>query len=323
MTTLTRRRFLGLGAAAVAGAAALRLVPLAAPQARANARTMAGRPILFSPGLGGPFLTVDPDTGATGSLGNAGVEPAWAPARGGYVYASWDDAPEGIYLVGPGEEGRGTRLVDGKEYLQPLLSPDGNQLTWLNRDTTLIRLGRELVPDPLTGINVIGILGNPGYAPGGGTQDSFGPGWAPDGRTFLWSGEGGLFTSPVGPEFPNPQTLRMHGTDSRWAMPRWSPDGRTILFMYRMHDRWELASVRPDGQGFRLLTNTLPLRPTFTKISPAWSPDGSRIAYLSNNPGRGETFYLWMANADGSGQRQVSDVPVHADYIFTRLVSWA
>jgi hypothetical protein len=56
--------------------------------------------------------------------------------------------------------------------------------------------------------------------------------------------------------------------------------------------------VGPDGSGERRLTWT-----PQTEQSPAWSPDGSRIAYESDSGGR---FRIWVMNVDGSGQTQIS-----------------
>jgi TolB protein len=39
---------------------------------------------------------------------------------------------------------------------------------------------------------------------------------------------------------------------------------------------------------------------------PAWSPDGARIAFVSNRDGNRE---IYMMNADGSGQTRLTDNP--------------
>ena len=56
--------------------------------------------------------------------------------------------------------------------------------------------------------------------------------------------------------------------------------------------------MQADGSGqVRLTTNDA------DDVSPVWSPDGSRIAFVSRLYGPGEIFVM---NADGTGQRRLT-----------------
>jgi TolB protein len=70
----------------------------------------------------------------------------------------------------------------------------------------------------------------------------------------------------------------------------------------------QIFSARPDGSGLRKLTN---VPADNTAASPAWSPDGRRIAFQSNVGG---AFQLWVMNADGSRQTQLLSDPGYAHY---------
>jgi TolB protein len=86
--------------------------------------------------------------------------------------------------------------------------------------------------------------------------------------------------------------------------PSWSPDGRWIAYRHESGGgdaSAEIYVMRADGSRKRNLT-----RRAGQDYSPAWSPDGRRIAFASVRAGMAPT--LWVMNADGSGQRQVSRI---------------
>ena len=68
---------------------------------------------------------------------------------------------------------------------------------------------------------------------------------------------------------------------------------------------FEVCVVNTDGTGLRRLAADA--------RGPAWSPDGTRIAYTSFSRGG-----VWVMNADGSGKRRVTPAPGGAEW-----VSWS
>ncbi len=67
-------------------------------------------------------------------------------------------------------------------------------------------------------------------------------------------------------------------------------------------ERGEIYTIRPDGAGLALITRT-----RSGNGSPAWSPDGSRIAFASHRGPPGEEIYVM--NADGSDQTRLTSFP--------------
>ena len=60
--------------------------------------------------------------------------------------------------------------------------------------------------------------------------------------------------------------------------------------------------VRADGSGHRPLTTG-----KFTDNSPRWSPDGSRIAYMSNRDGMPQIYMHWMASGQTAAITNLTD----------------
>ena len=57
--------------------------------------------------------------------------------------------------------------------------------------------------------------------------------------------------------------------------------------------------MNADGTGQTRITNN-----TASDVQPAWSPDGTKIAFASNRDGN---FEIYTMNADGTGQTRLTN----------------
>ncbi len=96
-----------------------------------------------------------------------------------------------------------------------------------------------------------------------------------------------------------------------------SPDGRRLVFTSLKDGDLDIYTMNVDGTGVRRLTTT----PGYDG-GPWWSPDGTQIAYRAWHPAdtalvtyrallaerlvRPNRMELWVMNADGSNQRQIT-----------------
>ena len=202
----------------------------------------------------------------------------------------------------------------------------------INKDERKARLCWTVPPDPHWDLRVISLNDGRFEDVDGGTY-AFRPAWDPiqPWRVVSDGGRGLLASDIVNPAMGY-TLLTEQVTD---GSPVFSPDGRFIAFSASAqvsggaHDIYRLNR---DGSGRVRLTQT-PLwvsvqpddAPQWNNVSPAWSPDGTQIAFLTDRTGRWE---LWLMNADGSNPRPMFAEDVNAQLDFTynfvdeRMLSW-
>ena len=88
---------------------------------------------------------------------------------------------------------------------------------------------------------------------------------------------------------------------------RLNAQGETLVFAQKTDgssdESTEIFTIDVDSQNLRRLTDN-----GYWDVYPAWSPDGTRIAFLSQ---RESDFDIYMMNADGSGEQLFYDSGLH------------
>jgi TolB protein len=227
--------------------------------------------------------------------------PQWLPDGQRIVYGS---RRNGVYQICVAyRDGRTpVQLTFGHENLLPWFpSPDGRRILYVSgqKDADLFR--RDLKTGVETPVNR-------------GTLMELSPTFAPDGQTVAFQQTDStenlalstlLATSNGTDEAP----LRL-ATEA--SDPRWSPQTERVAFLRQAERLWSLWTVRSDGADQQIVVKENVV-PSGYNIMPfnwaqqqnySWSPDGSRLAYISAQSG---ALNVWTIGGDGQGGTMVSD----------------
>jgi len=135
------------------------------------------------------------------------------------------------------------------------------------------------------------------------------PTWSPDGADIIFVsnrghiyGTGGFWRMNAE---PGAEAREIHCEETAWkARPDFSPDGKRIVYASYLGQQWHQLWVMPavGGDPFPLSYGD------FDNVDPRWSPDGTKIAFISNRDGNTS---LQMQEIPGGAQKQIIPTRKH------------
>ena len=203
-----------------------------------------------------------------------------------------------VFAIDPDGSGLTDLSQDGLDDVDPALSPDHLKVAYAS--------SRDLSP----GILVVNVDGTGLTRLTSALEPEASPVWSPDGSRIAFIRS--LSLRVVNADGTGELDLQT-GQQDRLRPASWSPDGRLIA-INAGSDVWhqDIWTVHADGTGSTNLTSSLA-----PELEPVWSPDGTRLAFTRRTVVNRDLglYYddVWLMNADGSGQRQLT----HTQYSST------
>jgi TolB protein len=249
-------------------------------------------------------------THATGAYDH---QPDVAPDGNSVVFTRYDGKAFELWRHDFGT-GRDHPLTsNGDVNLEPRISPDGRQLVFVSTAGTghfNLKIA-DLSPAGLANERYL-------VAPRESRIDRYyysthdhaiNPSWTPDGKRVLFVsnaevpwGTGRICS--IAAEGGQPECLNKHQLETSWAArPEVAPDGKRILFSNYHGGQWhQLWLTTTDDAA------PLPLSyGEFDRRNARWSPDGNRIAYISNEDGNAS---LWVQEVIGGARTPVKPLDI-------------
>lgn len=138
----------------------------------------------------------------------------------------------------------------------------------------------------------------------GGAPWDFEPAWSPDGKSvaftrgFAQGDSGDIYVIDLASRTLR-RVLHNPGYDHQVG---WSPDGSHLVFERDSATTTFIIAIQPDGSHLTRLTNGRSF-----DDGPAYSPDGTKIAFGSDRGGD-DLGDIWVMNADGSQKKRLANM---------------
>lgn len=221
---------------------------------------------------------------------------------GKIAFARSDQSTRGISVINANGTGELNITNNSTSDELPAWSPDGSKLAFTRGDGG----------DHNSDIFVMNGDGTGTTRITNGPLENVIPGWSPDATQLTFtSGDcsgAGLAPDVYVMDATGANRRRLTNNLVVDGFSDWSPGGSTIAFVRgssgncdTAEEQADIFAMNPDGSNQRVLANN-----SDGESRPAYSPDGSKIAYFRGSASSNLSTALFVMNADGTAQTKIS-----------------
>ncbi len=242
-------------------------------------------------------------------------QPDWSPNSQWVVFARYDHDAVELWSLDL-RDGKTRQMTSGGAVnVEPRFSPDGKRLAFVSTsykghfhifvgrfEDGLLSDVRQLTPENVSTL--------PRYYYSK-VDHEISPVWTRDGSEILFvsnrghiHGTGGFWKIKAE---PGAEAHEIHYEETNWkARLDFSPDGKRMVYASYLGQSWHQLWLMPAAGG-----DAFPISyGAYDNVNPRWSPDGSKIAFISNRNGNTS---LWMQTIPGGEQTEV--IPTQRKYL--------
>jgi TolB protein len=235
-------------------------------------------------------------------------QPDVSPDGRWVVYTSYANDAVELWVLDLQEKKSHQLTAAGAVNLEPRFSPDGQRIVFVSTSynkhfhifTADFRAGRISNIQRLTG-EARSDLPRYYYS---AIDHEISPAWSADGSEILFVsnrnhiyGTGGFWRMKAQ---PGAEAHEIHYEETTWkARPDFSPDGKRNVYASYLGRQWHQLWLMPAAGGDALQISY----GDFDNINPRWSPDGKKIAFVSNRDGNTS---LWTQEIPGAAQTRIA-----------------
>jgi TolB protein len=234
-------------------------------------------------------------------------QPDWSADGRWVAFARYDRDAVELWLLDLRDGSTRPLTSGGAVNLEPRFSPDGKRLAFVSTSykghfhifAGRFEDGALTDVEQLTPENVSSL---PRYYYSQ-VDHEISPVWSRDGSEILFisnrghiHGTGGFWRMKA---HPGGEAHEIHYEETTWkARPDFSPDGKRMVYASYLGQSWHQLWVMPAAGG-----DAFPISyGDYDNTNPRWSPDGSKIAFISNRSGNTS---LWVQTIPGGAQGEV------------------